>query len=128
MQFLKVVPMLFIMGTIFFLSHQPANNVALIDFPHLDKLAHVLMYGVLGASVIFSFKTETRISKPMQICLSVILACTIYGLLDEFHQSYIPGRDVSGWDLVADFFGGFLVVVLYLFHQRRQERIVSKSC
>ena len=52
--------MLFCMGTIFFLSHQPGDTLHLPIFPGADKLAHMLAYGMLSATVIFSFSPEVR--------------------------------------------------------------------
>jgi len=33
------------------------------------------------------------------------LTVILWGLSDEFHQSFVPGRDASGWDLLADAVG-----------------------
>jgi hypothetical protein len=43
---------------------------------------------------------------------------------DEYHQLFVPGRDASGWDILADGLGGFLAASI-LF--RRDRRIVKIS-
>ena len=45
---LRIVPMIFVMGTIFFLSHQPGDQLSLPPLPGLDKLAHLAAYGASG--------------------------------------------------------------------------------
>ena len=47
-----------------------------------------------------------------------VLGLTVtYGLLDEFHQSFVPGRSASIWDAVTDTVGGASVLWIsaYLF-------------
>jgi VanZ family protein len=42
-----------------------------------------------------------------------VLFCLLFGISDEFHQAFIPGRVVSAWDVAADSFGALLVVCLW---------------
>ena len=44
---LKMVPMLVVMGTIFYLSSQSFSNTPL-PFPGFDKIVHITIYAVLG--------------------------------------------------------------------------------
>jgi VanZ family protein len=37
-----------------------------------------------------------------------MLAASAYGAIDEFHQSFVPGRDCNVWDWLADTLGAFL--------------------
>lgn len=39
----------------------------------------------------------------------------VYGALDEWHQSYVPGRDCSGWDMASDVLGAFLAALSLLW-------------
>ena len=48
----------------------------------------------------------------------------LYGISDEYHQSFVPGREAGVADAIADTIGGFLGVWIYLF---RQERIKNKQ-
>ena len=45
--------------------------------------------------------------RSAQVWFTVVLV-TLYGLLDEFHQHYVPGRTVELYDALADAAGGLL--------------------
>jgi len=63
-----------------------------------DKVAHGLAYLVLGA-----FASLATGSRPAGALLAVL-----YGISDEIHQSFVPGRFPDLWDLVADSAGALL--------------------
>ena len=84
------------MGFIFYLSHQPTLPLPPL-FPNADKLLHFGAYAVLG----FLFAWASGLG----VFWSVIFA-SLYGISDEFHQSFVPGREVSALDWLADSLGG----------------------
>lgn len=43
-----------------------------------------------------------------RIIMYAFLFSFLYGLSDEWHQSFVPGRQVELGDLLADGIGGFL--------------------
>jgi len=99
------------MGGIFYLSHQPGGSLSLPDIVNIDKFLHCLAYAVLGLAFLFALPPPWRQRHPFLAASSVVLFCLVYGATDEFHQSFIPGRDCSGADLVADGVGGWLAAV-----------------
>ena len=48
------------------------------------------------------------------MALETVVFCLVYGMTDEFHQSFIPQRSVSGLDLLADLVGAMLVCGIWL--------------
>lgn len=114
-RFYRMIPMVFIMGIIFFLSHQPGDTLHLPAFWGADKVAHFLAYSTLAATVVFAYSAESRVQRPYLIFVSTVLVTFLYGLSDEFHQSFIPGRFVSVGDVLADTCGGLFVGCLFLF-------------
>lgn len=110
-----MVPMIMVMGTIFFLSHQQGDTIDLSVLPGIDKVAHLLIYGTLAATVIVAHKPVLRSGSSLRVVLNTLVVCLLYGLSDEFHQSFIPGRYVSAGDVVADVIGAVLVCGLWLF-------------
>jgi len=60
---------------------------------------------------------------PRQVWL-VVLAVTLYGILDEIHQYFVPGRSADVYDALADASGALLGAwtMYYLI------RVLSRSC
>ena len=124
---LRAIPMLAAMGIIFFLSHQPHLSFDL-EVSHQDKIFHAIAYGVLAASTLFAvlppgrrvFRSRSRL---MLTGLGVVLFCLFYGISDEFHQSFIPGRESSLLDVAADTAGAVIVVSLWLFFRVKDDSI-----
>ncbi len=116
-----MVPMLCIMGTIFFLSHQPGDTFdSVIYFPGEDKIAHFTIYFLLGLSVIYAFgwhKGNTRVMRTGVVTVSI---CLLYGISDEVHQFFIPDRCMSLADLVADFCGAGVAVLIWAQVMKRK--------
>ena len=123
--YLRFIPMVCIMGIIFYLSHQPGDFTPLPQFPGIDKLAHVIAYGCLAGAFLYSLQPFTHSKNPSVSAIVVVLFCIVWGISDEFHQSFIPGRFVSFWDIVSDGIGALLVVG-YWFMKGTPK--VSKDC
>ena len=82
-------------------------------FPFADKLIHIVEYGILGFLVARALaQTKPSLSVKALIGLAVFL-CVLYGISDEFHQSFVPLRDADVFDVVADAIGSFFGSVVY---------------
>lgn len=59
-------------------------------------LAHFLEYAVLGALLWFAFDTG---SHGFSVIAVAVIAASAYGVSDEFHQFFVPGRvpDIADW-------------------------------
>jgi len=117
---LRMVPMTLVMGTIFWLSHQPGDSFNLPRLPEIDKLCHMVVYSVLAVTVLFAFGRQRRNRRPRLVVLLTVLFCLFYGISDEFHQSFVPGRSVSALDVLADCLGALLTGLLWLRWRKRR--------
>ena len=117
-----MIPMACVMGIIFFLSHQPGDNLYLPPFPGVDKIAHMAVYGVLAATILYIFPPAPKVQSPLRLVGLTILICLGYGLSDEFHQSFIVNRSSSGFDVLADVAGAAIVCALWLLNRKRGRR------
>lgn len=92
------------MALIFFLSSRHLRIPPLLP-AYFDKLAHVVLYMPLAFLFFISLRKSGLGNYAFLI--SFLLA-GIYGITDELHQSFVPGRDASAADAVADFIGAVL--------------------
>lgn len=78
-----------------------------------DWVTHGTAYCILGLLV--SRATSGGFRRPLVRgeALLIVVLCTLYGVSDEFHQSFVPGRDASSWDVVKDLAGSVLGVLAW---------------
>jgi VanZ family protein len=110
----KMVPLALVVGTIFFLSHQPSSELYSFDVPGIDKVAHLTIFGILAATVLYAIPGKIKGGYRVPVVCFTVAMCFFYGVIDEYHQSFIPGRYPSGYDLLADVIGAILVASLWL--------------
>jgi|TARA_Y100000748_G_scaffold292479_1_gene281042 VanZ family protein len=94
------------------LSHQPADDISEVspNIKNVDKLFHFIEFSILGFLIFGSLSLN---SKEFDQILSLSIKIGIlFSCLDEYHQSFVDGRDSSLADLIFDilgvFFGTFL--------------------
>lgn len=78
-----------------------------------DWSTHGMAYCILGLLV--SRATCGGLGRPLVRgeALLIVLLCTLYGVSDEIHQSFVPMRDASFWDVVKDCVGALVGVFLW---------------
>ncbi len=98
------------MGVLFWLSHQPSIDAPML-FPGQDKIFHAGVYGILGFLLLGAMRLPITGYTGNQVRSSVIIA-SLYGISDEFHQAFVPGRSPDFWDWTADTTGALLAALL----------------
>lgn len=78
-----------------------------------DKFSHFFAYLVLSALMYLAFSMQEKyeVLKNNPATMAAVIA-SVYGIFDEFHQMYIPGRSAELLDLVADIMGAIAGVLL----------------
>ncbi len=110
------VPVAGWMGVIFFLSNQPELKSGLEiwqDFI-LRKLAHMAEFAVL-TWLIFR---AVSLSPAKRLWIAVVGAL-LYAIVDEWHQSFIPGRQCAWRDVLIDA-GGIVSMAGYLLMKHKK--------
>jgi len=95
-------------AVIFWVSHQPKAPPVVFTFEGLDKILHMVAYGVLCTLLLYG----GRWPGPKRAWWFAILAM-LYGVSDELHQ-YVVGREADFFDFVADSIGAVVAVVVSL--------------
>jgi VanZ family protein len=104
-------PVAALMAAIFILSHQ-SNLGGAGRIP--DWITHGTAYGTLAFLTARAVGTSVR--RSLLSSAAVVLACTLYGISDEIHQSFVPGRDCDPWDVVKDLGGAIGGVMVFRRH------------
>jgi VanZ family protein len=96
--------------------------------PFRDKGAHFVEYGLLAALMSYAVSGSWPALRMRSLFAIAWSATVFWGLLDEIHQAYVPGRVADALDLLADSLGGFVGAAAYLvIRARRQPTPRSES-
>lgn len=124
MRILSLIGALLWAALIWYLSDQPSIDITPV-FEHQDKFLHIMAYMVLGFLTLGAMQAGTAGYTRSQAALAALLA-GLYGLADEYHQSFIPGRNASVYDFLADLTGVLLGVGLLFLWARKFARQTSE--
>jgi VanZ family protein len=102
-------------GLIFYASSRSTLPTPYV-FSGQDKLIHATAYAVMA--VLFWHAAIHRCRAKLLPWL-VVTICAAYGISDEWHQSFVMGRDASAWDWLADV-SGATVASMLLFRWEAQ--------
>ena len=118
-RFLKVLrwlPAIFIGCCSWYLSSQP--HVPLPDFNMSDKVVHLACFAGFAfftALAFFGIRSPDDKRSWLKRIFLPALVISIYGIIDEIHQSFVPGRSCSFLDWCADTIGAIIGSSLFFF-------------
>lgn len=110
---------------IFAASSIPASKLPRIVFKINDKLIHTAIFFVFGLLVYRALEFRMRRSSfDWRRAVLTVTAVALYGVLDEVHQAFVPGRTSDAWDATVDAVGGALsACILYILYRRRKPEV-----
>ena len=85
-----------------------------------DWISHPLEYGAGAILVCRALEGGRRRPLTLSTTLTATLLATAYGVTDEYHQSFVPGRTADPLDVVKDFAGSAAACLVYRAWTRRQ--------
>jgi len=72
-------------------------------------VAHLALFGTLALLITFAFDHLQH--STLEFDSLVIVVVTLYGISDEIHQSFVPGRSTTFFDVIVDCLGAILALV-----------------
>ena len=97
----------------------------------LDKVIHFLEFALLGFFTARAILLSGNLGRWTGIGLAALIAA-LWGVLDEFHQSFGPGRQASLGDGIADALGALAGALSFaylgLFLYRTEKLYPKKKC
>jgi len=112
LRFLQFIPAPAVALAIWLLSSRSSVSLP-EDILGIDKIAHCIAYATLAVSVSFLFPCDRFVAAFWRTAFVVFVVTILYGALDEFHQSFVPGRDMSVWDWLADVSGAGVGIIVH---------------
>ncbi|MDY0386644.1 MAG: VanZ family protein [Methanolobus sp.] len=88
-------------------------DIAKYAYGNIDKVAHIVLYFGLGLLLHLTFKNSDNIILRRYAAIFAVLLGVIYGITDEYHQSFVPGRTASLHDLLANGIGVTIAQILF---------------
>jgi VanZ family protein len=111
------LPVIAYLGLVQFMGSRPTFQVPML-FPNADKAVHVIEYLILGVLLIRAVRQSFGVPVPLRSALITLAIGVCVGVSDEFLQQFVPNRQSSVNDLLADTTGLLFSQVLYLFAVR----------
>ena len=128
-----------------FFSHRLAEHADIINGIG-RKVGHFTGYGVLSALSFFgwtellAYRTESQLIKlgrivevprrwHLRAAVLGVLVTFLVASLDEFHQSFIPGRTAAFHDVILDTMGGVFaqILILLFWHSHSEKKMVEST-
>ncbi|MCF6149273.1 MAG: VanZ family protein [Candidatus Kuenenia sp.] len=101
---------------IYAISSRDTSSVPLPN--HIDKLIHFVEYGILCTFVCWVVSSFPITSAKIFYLLTIGIT-SLYGMSDEFHQSFTPHRSVEIFDWLADTTGAAAASFFWRFFLRK---------
>jgi VanZ family protein len=99
----------FFMAATLFVGAEEIGKVNLVPAP-FDKAEHFVYFGIMAVLLC--------VGLGLRWLWVALLAVPLVGALDEWHQYYVPGRESSVYDWMADAAGA--AVAVYAYWRARQ--------
>lgn len=118
MKYLRFIPAIITISIIWYFSDKPglkSDYTPIIDF-FLRKGAHILEYFILYLTLFWAF-LDYKFNKLSQdkfnyIHIQVFCIGFIATLLDEWHQTWVAGREGKPLDIAFDLIGFLLAYII----------------
>ena len=91
----------------------------------VHRAAHVIEFAALGALTLRALSKGQPVTKREMIVTLIVVA--LYGVSDEIHQRFTPGRSSEGTSVLFDVAGGLIGVWAYRVWRRHISRAAVRQ-
>ncbi|MBI4494785.1 MAG: VanZ family protein [Chloroflexi bacterium] len=113
------LPALAWMGVIFYWSSQPVLPIdGQPNSGLLHRTAHLIAYAILALLLALGSGTSQRGLR------AAFLLAVLYGLTDEVHQSFVPGRHGRVQEVVTDAAAAAAILALFVLLRSTAHRVL----
>lgn len=125
-KYLINIPLIIYWLILFILTSLPGKEAITIGVN--DKIEHFGAYGLLSAILYLNlfFQEKFKLLSKYPATFTIIVA-SLYGMLDELHQLFVPGRSADVIDWLADSIGAVLGVIIIRFILQKIRQIEDKK-
>jgi len=112
-RFIKYWVPVIIYAALIFISSSISRPPIEVKIRFFDKVLHLASYGILGWLLLRAlFNYQYAVSRSRLLFIAIV-AATLYGISDEFHQYFVPGRTACISDAIFNFFGAIIGTFIY---------------
>lgn len=121
MLFARWIPSVLWMAVIFYLSSRTGSDLqGMFAFLDSFNFGHLIAYFIL--SLLFYWALQAHPGKrKIDIRLISVGLSFLYGLTDEWHQSFVPSRSPDPMDILNDVIGATFAMMAVTWYSRKKE-------
>jgi VanZ family protein len=101
------LPVILYAAAIFSVSSMPQTPAPYL-FEHSDMLFHFLAYMGFGFIILRALDSSRESLKGQDLRILAFLLALFYGITDELHQYFVPGRNMQITDVMSDGLGAYI--------------------
>ncbi len=116
------LPVLVYASLIFYFSSLPEVPPVIIRIIPETLILHMIEYAILSILLFRTFINSNKDTLKNKAVILSILIATLYGITDEIHQIFVPGRVFSYLDMTVNFIGSMVVLTKYIFIKNKFKR------
>lgn len=106
----------------------PVSNARWEHIHHyIRKCGHFIGYGLIGLAWLRAWWMTLPLSRFLTDAALALLGTALIASSDEFHQSFLPNRTSSPWDVMLDCSGAIAMqITAYIFARLFKQGIVER--
>jgi VanZ family protein len=111
----------------FIFGHVPGRRWEMIHH-YIRKSGHFIGYGLMGLAWLRAWWMTLPQSLFLQDTLLSLAGTALVATLDEYHQSFLPNRTSSPWDVLLDCCGALtLQLIVYIYMRLARPKRLMRS-